>query len=174
MVKSAAQGVSMGVGVRVIAGERTGYAYSDDLSPEKIKKAARVAAHIASAQVDAEAATQEMRQSSCDKAEVTWTAINVRLESAQHAYDAAHGDVETDLKFEPSDFVQRSSIESRFALSAGTRIVTRSVPIRRTGSCTISLTTCTVVPVMSRWPRSDRCRRMPGRCRPDGAAGPAR
>src|SRR5918911_720177 len=47
MVKSAAQGVSMGVGVRVIAGERTGYAYSDDLSPEKIRKAARVAAHIA-------------------------------------------------------------------------------------------------------------------------------
>src|SRR5438874_4928488 len=49
MVKSASQGVSMGVGVRVIAGERTGYAYSDDLSPEKIRKAARVAAHIASA-----------------------------------------------------------------------------------------------------------------------------
>ena len=32
------------MGVRVIAGERTGYAYSDDLSPEKIRKAARVAA----------------------------------------------------------------------------------------------------------------------------------
>ena len=47
IVKSASQGVSMGVGVRVIAGERTGYAYSDDLSPEKIRKAARVAAHIA-------------------------------------------------------------------------------------------------------------------------------
>jgi TldD protein len=49
MVKSASQGVSMGVGLRVISGERTGYAYSDDLSPEKIKKAARVAAHIANA-----------------------------------------------------------------------------------------------------------------------------
>ncbi len=47
MVKGATQGVSMGVGVRVISGERTGYAYSDDLSPEKVKKAARVAAHIA-------------------------------------------------------------------------------------------------------------------------------
>ncbi|MFY9724431.1 MAG: DNA gyrase modulator, partial [Bryobacteraceae bacterium] len=47
MVKSAAQGVSVGVGVRVIAGERTGYAYSDDLAPDKIRKAARVAAHIA-------------------------------------------------------------------------------------------------------------------------------
>jgi TldD protein len=49
MVKSAAQGVSMGVGVRVISGDRTGYAYSDDLAPEKIRKAANVAAHIAAA-----------------------------------------------------------------------------------------------------------------------------
>src|SRR5450432_2604658 len=48
IVKSAAQGVSMGVGVRVISGERTGYAYTDDLSPEKLLKAANVAAHIAS------------------------------------------------------------------------------------------------------------------------------
>src|SRR5690242_18916449 len=47
IVKSATQGVSLGVGVRVIAGERSGYAYSDDLSPEKIRKAARVAARIA-------------------------------------------------------------------------------------------------------------------------------
>src|ERR1051326_8371093 len=49
MVKSATQGVSMGVGIRVIAGERTGYAYSDDLAPEKVRKAANVAAHIAAA-----------------------------------------------------------------------------------------------------------------------------
>src|SRR5579871_4505988 len=47
IVKSAVQGVSLGVGIRVISGERTGYAYSDDLSPEKIRKAARVAACIA-------------------------------------------------------------------------------------------------------------------------------
>jgi TldD protein len=48
IVKTATQGVSLGAGVRVIAGERTGYAYSDDLSPDKIKQAARVAARIAS------------------------------------------------------------------------------------------------------------------------------
>src|SRR6202789_99960 len=47
IVKSATEGVTLGVGVRVITGERTGYAYSDDLSPEKIRKAARVAACIA-------------------------------------------------------------------------------------------------------------------------------
>ncbi len=48
IVKSAAQGVSVGVGIRVISGQRTGYAYSDDLSPEKIRQAAGVAACIAS------------------------------------------------------------------------------------------------------------------------------
>src|SRR6516162_5645706 len=47
IVKSATQGVTLGVGVRVISGERTGYAYSDDLSPDKIRKAARTAARIA-------------------------------------------------------------------------------------------------------------------------------
>lgn len=47
IVKSATQGVSLGVGIRVISGERTGYAYSDDLSPEKIRHAAQVAAMIA-------------------------------------------------------------------------------------------------------------------------------
>lgn len=47
MVKSAAQGISAGCGVRVISGERTGYAHTDDLAPEKIMRAARTAALIA-------------------------------------------------------------------------------------------------------------------------------
>jgi TldD protein len=49
MVKSASQGISAGCGVRVLSGERTGYAYTDDLSPERILHAARTAALIASA-----------------------------------------------------------------------------------------------------------------------------
>jgi TldD protein len=47
MIKSASQGISAGCGVRVLAGDRTGYAYSDDLAPEKIMRAARTAALIA-------------------------------------------------------------------------------------------------------------------------------
>jgi len=47
IVKSASQGISAGCGVRVLAGERTGYAYTDDLAPEKIRRAARTAALIA-------------------------------------------------------------------------------------------------------------------------------
>src|SRR6476660_535101 len=44
LVKSATQGISAGCGVRVLAGDRTGYAYTDDLAPEKILRAARTAA----------------------------------------------------------------------------------------------------------------------------------
>src|SRR6201993_5605924 len=47
IVKSASRGISAGCGVRVISGERTGYAYTDDLAPEKILRAARTAALIA-------------------------------------------------------------------------------------------------------------------------------
>src|ERR1700761_8520110 len=48
IVKTASQGISVGCGVRVLAGERTGFAYTDDLSPERLLKAARTAALIAS------------------------------------------------------------------------------------------------------------------------------
>src|SRR5882672_1680845 len=47
LVKSASQGISAGCGVRVLSGERTGYAHTDDLAPEKIVRAARTAALIA-------------------------------------------------------------------------------------------------------------------------------
>jgi TldD protein len=48
IVKSASQGQSAGCGVRVLSGERTGYAYTDNLSPERLLHAARTAALIAS------------------------------------------------------------------------------------------------------------------------------
>jgi TldD protein len=48
LVKTATEGISMGCGIRVVAGDQTGYAYTDDLAPEKILKAAKIAARIAS------------------------------------------------------------------------------------------------------------------------------
>jgi TldD protein len=48
LVKSASQGISLGCGVRVVSGERTGYAYTDDLSSDCLLRAARTAALIAS------------------------------------------------------------------------------------------------------------------------------
>jgi TldD protein len=46
-IQSAEFRQSLGIGIRVIHGERQGYAYSDDLEPAKLLEAARVAAYIA-------------------------------------------------------------------------------------------------------------------------------
>jgi TldD protein len=45
--KSAVFGISQGAGVRVISGDKTGYAYTDELSEEKLLRAAEVASYIA-------------------------------------------------------------------------------------------------------------------------------
>ena len=45
--KSAEFGVSQGAGVRVIAGDKTGYAYTDELNEDKLLRAAQVASFIA-------------------------------------------------------------------------------------------------------------------------------
>ena len=49
-VKSAQNGLSQGVGVRVIAGPRVGYAYSDDLDDEALLRAAQTAADFKAVQ----------------------------------------------------------------------------------------------------------------------------
>ncbi len=46
-VKNASRGIVCGVGIRVVHGDQVGFAFSDDLSPEKVLHAARTAAHIA-------------------------------------------------------------------------------------------------------------------------------
>ncbi len=48
LVKTASQGISLGCGIRVVSGERTGFAFTDDLSSERLLTAARTAALIAS------------------------------------------------------------------------------------------------------------------------------
>ncbi|KAA6458746.1 metalloprotease TldD [Acidobacteria bacterium AB60] len=48
IVKSASQGTSAGCGIRVLSGERTGYAYTDNLNADRLLQAARTAALIAS------------------------------------------------------------------------------------------------------------------------------
>jgi len=45
--KSAKFGITQGAGVRVIAGDRTGFAYTDDLTEEKLLRAAEVASVVA-------------------------------------------------------------------------------------------------------------------------------
>src|SRR5947207_12027744 len=47
VVRKATRNVSQGVGVRVVAGARSGYAHSDEVSLERLELAARAAATIA-------------------------------------------------------------------------------------------------------------------------------
>lgn len=47
IVKETAESVSLGLGVRVLAGDQTGYGYTNDLAPERILNAARTAAAVA-------------------------------------------------------------------------------------------------------------------------------
>src|SRR5262245_101488 len=47
ILKSAGRAVSMGLGVRVMRGDATGYAYVQDLTWEAMERAARTAAQIA-------------------------------------------------------------------------------------------------------------------------------
>jgi TldD protein len=48
ILKSAGRGVGMGLGVRVRKGDATGYAYTEDLEPDAMEHAAKVAGQIAS------------------------------------------------------------------------------------------------------------------------------
>ena len=48
LIKTASQGINVGCGIRVVSGERTGFAFTDDLSSQRLLKAARTAALIAS------------------------------------------------------------------------------------------------------------------------------
>ena len=47
IIKSAAKSVVQGVGVRVIIGDKTGYAYTDEIAYDAIRRAAETASHIA-------------------------------------------------------------------------------------------------------------------------------
>ncbi len=48
-VKSVGRGITCGLGVRVLKGDATGYAYCEQLDPEAMRRAARTAAQIAAA-----------------------------------------------------------------------------------------------------------------------------
>ncbi len=46
ILKSASKSVSLGLGVRVQLGDATGYAYTQDLAPDKMERVARIAGQI--------------------------------------------------------------------------------------------------------------------------------
>src|SRR5215475_9596908 len=96
MVKSASQGISAGCGIRVVSGERTGYAYTDDLSPERILHAARTAALIASGPAKTPSMGFQQKQArslypvrlpSVDAEITAKVELVMRADSAARAYD---------------------------------------------------------------------------------------
>jgi len=94
LVKTASEGISVGCGIRVVAGEQTGYAYTDDLAPERILKAARIAARIASG-----------------PAQVSTVGLST-LESQHDFYPVVHAP--TDEGLEPKlDLVRRADTAAR-------------------------------------------------------------
>jgi TldD protein len=91
--KSAVFGLSQGAGVRVISGAKTGYAYSDEISEEKLLRAAEVAGTIAKgagAAVEAAAVKASARPSFITvKIPLQDVADEKRLEVMQRAHQAA-------------------------------------------------------------------------------------
>src|SRR5579863_4957727 len=94
LVKSASEGISVGCGIRVVAGEQTGYAYSDDLEPERILKAAKIAARIASG-----------------PARVSTVGLST-LQSSHNFYAVAQAPTDQDLQ-QKLDLVNRADLAAR-------------------------------------------------------------
>ncbi len=94
IVKSASQHVTRGVGVRVVAGDKTGYAYSDDVTIESLGVASRTAQAIA-------------REGSRD------LAVRVRTESPTHdLYALAHPPIQQPIQ-EQVELLNRIDIAAR-------------------------------------------------------------
>src|SRR5258706_4526386 len=64
-VKSGTFSIDQGVGVRVVAGEKTAFAYADDIQPEALEAAAKVTRAIAAAGGRAVHGTAAVRAGQC-------------------------------------------------------------------------------------------------------------
>ncbi|MBC7361047.1 MAG: TldD/PmbA family protein [Candidatus Aminicenantes bacterium] len=100
IIKETSESLTRGLGIRVIKKDRTGYAYTNDLSEEKIKIAAEAAASIASS-TRAEISQLQLRQIkpkkevAVVKSLATSSELQKKLELVQKAYHSA-------LKFDPA------------------------------------------------------------------------
>ncbi len=110
-IHEAGLSVVRGAGIRVVAGERSGYAYSDDLTPEALERAADVAALIAHDGARGEPvvdltvrATAPLYQPAADVAgPQTYVDLLMRADAAARAFDpriaAVNAFVTDDVQF---------------------------------------------------------------------------
>ena len=90
--KSAVFGISQGAGVRVISGDKTGYAYTDEVTREKLGRAAEVASFVARGATAIRPVNikEEKRPSYITvKVPLQTVADEKRLEVMKRAHDAA-------------------------------------------------------------------------------------
>jgi len=90
--KSGLYGISQGAGVRVISGKKTGYAYTEEITPEKLLRAAEIASYVAqsgTATVPVAVSTLQPTSFNSAKIPLHHTADEKRIEIIQRANQAA-------------------------------------------------------------------------------------
>src|SRR5438128_1444173 len=92
IIRTASAGLTCGLGVRVVAGDRTGYAYTDDLSWAAMARAAQTAAHIASdaRTIDPQPVAPAPVERRYAPAAIGALGLNERIAIVQRAERAAH------------------------------------------------------------------------------------
>jgi TldD protein len=93
IIKETAESVSLGLGVRVLSGDKTGFGYTNDLSLENIRKAALTAAAIASGKAKARPArlTEKHIKKSSYRVSIpaAKAGLKKKISLVQEAYGAA-------------------------------------------------------------------------------------
>ena len=98
IIKETAESISLGLGVRVLSGEKTGFGYTNDLALEKISKAALTAASIASGQTPQHAIPPSLHQTQHNFYPIMRSAHEESLESKISLVKKAYS---TAQKFDP-------------------------------------------------------------------------
>lgn len=93
IVKNASESISLGVGVRVVKGQKFGYAYTNDLTFEKIKDAALTAASIADGNSKINVANLNEKKHSKQYYDLNnsfdMMKLDAKIKLTREAYDAA-------------------------------------------------------------------------------------
>ena len=93
IIKETAESISLGLGVRVLSGDKTGFGYTNDLALDKVRQAALTAAAIASGKAKAHPARIKERRLTKNVYRVTAPAdkagLKTKIALVQEAYGAA-------------------------------------------------------------------------------------